>query len=51
MTSFWLKDLQPLSGAQPSGGGGATTVMPVQDGFLCTTEADIEVLVNFEEEM
>jgi hypothetical protein len=25
--------------------------MPVQDGFLCTTDADLDVLVNYEEEM
>jgi len=47
---LWLKDLDPLVGAMPSSGGGVTSVMNTDQGYLVTKEEDLEVLVQFEEE-
>lgn len=54
----WLRDLAPVDGASYSGGGGPTQVMQTVNGseygmngqFLCTNEADLEYLVQYEEE-
>ncbi len=34
--SMWLKDLEPIDGVMPGSGGGATAVMPTEQGYLIT---------------
>ena len=48
--SMWLKDLDSVEGSLPSSGGGATQVMPTEQGYLITVENDLEGLVQYEEE-
>lgn len=50
--NVWLKDLTPIEGSHPTSGGGPTNAITVtQDSFLMTTENDLDLLVQFEEEL
>jgi hypothetical protein len=49
-SNLWLKDLEPIEGAHPSSGGGATLIMNTERNYLVTNENDLDILVNFEEE-